>query len=512
MDVSLYTTVPSTGQEYRINDAFGLQWFSHYGADGAGFGYLTWRVKRRVGFDYHDLGYGYTVVLYKGPFRCLFDGVLTRIHERSSSTGDELEIWALGMIHVAGADTYNWVYADTRYTEWRGDETPDAPFHPERFDVDTNERLYLKPRRGDHEDGNYTYLRYNFDFGEAAARFVADYDVAMPALFPARVEVLADSTVLWSVTATGSGSVDLAVTGTPTTFEVRLYVTADGEVTAEDDTVYALFENVVVYSENLSLLDGKTIADDIAARLVAHGLSADTRSIQSPGLALIPAAFDTDLTCTDILNWVAQFGDEDGNPLAWGVTFDAMRRLFLETENTNVRYVVGRQAVSLERGGDLSESAQVVYGIYTDENGQLQRTTDVEDATMREQLSGYYRRQGIQLEVTSADQAAAALSVWLQENSSPLLSGSFVVADGVTTPDGRQVPFDELVPGGYVQVAEWNAIEATLEEQSFQDRAVTFPLVGVQVDYDAGTCELIPSETSDAFTRYIATVTQLMGV
>lgn len=509
MKIKVYT-IDYNGREYCLPDATGLQWFAHYGPDGSGFGYLTWRVRRRVGFDYADLGYGFPVELRKGPWRCLFSGQITRITERSGA-GDEIEVWALGWVHTASANTYNYVYADTRYTEWISDETPEGLFRPDRFDWDTNDRLYLKPRRGVHDTEDYTYLRYSFGFGEIAARITAHYEIELPTLFPARVEVRADDTVLWSTDVTSSGSLDLTTTETPTSFEIRLYLTEEGEVTAEDDTVYALFEDVVVWSVNLSVLDAKVIADDVLAqRLVAHGLSADTRRVYSPGRALLPAYFDTDKTCAEVLTWLCQFGDMHSQPLAWGVTFDTTRRLFLENVSEQVRYIVNHKTANLERGGDWSESAQAVYGVYTDDSGQMRRTADIADAALIEHFGGHYRRQAVSLEVTRPEQAMTALEMWLREHGRPQLSGSFIVTGNVMTPDKRRVAFDEVQPGGQVQISEWYAVEATLTQQNFQERVTTFPLVGVRVDYDAGTVELIPAETSDAFARYMAVITQLV--
>ncbi|MBN2006474.1 MAG: hypothetical protein JXA21_24190 [Anaerolineae bacterium] len=48
-----------------------------------------------------------------------------------------------------------------------------------------------------------------------------------------------------------------------------------------------------------------------------------------------------------------------------------------------------------------------------------------------------------------------------------------------------------------------------MAQQDFRQNVTTLPLVGVKVDYDAGTVELVPGETSDTFARYIVRIAQL---
>jgi hypothetical protein len=515
----LYTQNVLTGRWYRLSDDRNRQWFSHYTAEGSGFGYLSWKMRRPVGFDWPDIGYAFPIELRKGPYRVLFAGQIVKITERSGRGGDEIEVWALGWIHVAGADVFNRIYCDTRLTRWTSSETPEGSFRPDLFDWDTHDGLYFKPRRGvDFAANDYAALHYAFPFGETAMRFVADYDVALPNGWPGKLEVRDGAgTVLWSANATGTGSIDLTTTGSPTSFEVRFYCTAAGENTAADDTVYGKLSGVRVYSVNVSTLDVKVIADDVVTRQLSaagHGLSADTGKILAPGRALEPAAFDSDRSPLEVLRWCCQFGDGDGNPLAFGVTFDETCRLFLEpVDLATVCYVIRARprTASLERGGDWGESAQVAYGIYADDGGEVQRTADRSDGDVVGRLGGFYRRTALQLSgVTSETQALQAVDLWLAENAHPTNSGSFEVRGYVLTPSLRPVPVDEVVPGGLIQVREWRALEATLTPADYRDRVTTFPLAGVRVSEDDRTAELIPRATSDAFARQMAVIAELV--
>jgi len=512
----IITQDPVTSEEYRLRDDRNRQWFSHYNNnDGAGFGYLTWRCKRKVGYDYADIGYGYRVTMRKGPFNVLFDGQIVRISERSGSGGDEIEIWALGWIHVATADIYNYVYCDTRWNQWLSSETPSGSFCPDCFDWDINDRIYIKPRLNvDFSENDYTYLRYTFQFSEVATRITAGYDVALPGAWPGKLEIRdSNGAVLWDQDATASGSLDVTTTGSPTYFEVRFYVTAAGENTADDDTVYGELTNVKAYSVNETTLDAKIIADDLVTLLSGsgHGLSTSTSKVIAPGRALEPSFFDRDMTPAQVLTWCCQFGDSSDNPLVWGVTFDDRQRLFLKTVDlTTIKYVVKPSQAQLERGGDWGESAQKAYGVYTDDQGQVQRTGNRTSQSIIDKLGGYYRRVPVQVDaMTDATQITNAVDLWLGEHDDPVVSGNFSVRNGVYTPEGRFVPHDEIKPGQLVQVREWRALEATLSPADYRDNTTTFPLAGVRIDEDAQVAELIPRATSDEFARQMAIIREL---
>lgn len=504
-----------SGQQFRLRDDRNRQWFAGYAPEGSGFGYLTWKCKRKTGFDYPDLGYGFPVEMRKGPYCVLFSGQIVRIIERSGAGGDEIEVWALGWVHATGNTQYNYVYCDTRWNAWVGSETPAGSFHPDLFDWDLSNRVNLKPRRGtDFEADDYTYLRYTFNYGEPATRFTASYELALPNDWPGKLEIRdSGGTVLWSATATASGTIDVTTTGAPTYFEVRFYVTEAGENTADDDTVYGRLTNVQVFSQNVTTLDAKVVADDLVAILSGdgHGLSDSTTKIESPGRALTPCVFDRDMTPAQIMQWCTQFGDSSDNPLAWGVTLDEHKKLFLTTLNTTtVRYIVKPQRATIERGGDWGESAQKAYGIYTDDQGQVQRTADRTNQTWVDKLGGYYRRVAVQISgMTEENGVLNAVDLWLEENKAPHESGTLTVRHGVWTPEGRFVRFDEILPGGLVQIQEWRAREATHTLTDYRDKTTTFPLAGVRVDEDARTAELIPRTTSDAFARQMAVIAEL---
>ena len=514
----IVTENPTSGRSYRLHDDRNRQWFSHYSEDGAGFGYLKWTCQRPVGFDWDDIGYGFPVTMRKGPFKILFDGQITKIKE-SGGMGSQgsIEIWALGWVHTASADIYNYVYAETRVTRWVVTEDVSGSLRPDRFDVrlSGDDGIYAQPRRGiDYGADDYVRARYTFGFSEGAARITGSYDVAFPNSWPGKLEILDSSGSQWSKTATESGTFDVTVSGSYV--EVRFYCTAAGESTADDGDVYGKLTDVTVFSENVTTLDGKVIADDIAIYLNGndHGISNDVTLIQSPGRQLSPAYFDTDMTPAEVLSWCCQFGDSDGDPVVWGVDFDENRRMFLEpVDLTTIKYVVSPIQAQLERSGDWGESAQVVYAVYSDEGGETQRTADSSDSDMIDRLGGYYIRRALKISgTTDADRIAEAVALWLAENAEPKSAGSFKVIGGVSKPTGLFVPYDEIVPGGgLVQVREWRAREATFTGTDYRDNETTFPLAGVKVNEDDMSVELIARGEDSAFGRYMAVIQELIG-
>lgn len=514
-----YTTAPN-GLEYRLASIFNPQAFVSYGQNGGGFGYASFTLFRKTGFDYDDIGYAYRLRFYKGPYKCLFDGQIVKITETKDRNGnDQIEIWALGWVHTATADVFNYIYADTRFTKWVSSEDASGYFKPQKFAWDNNDRLYLKPRRGETPAGqaflnaqDYTYLRYTFEFGENAVRLTADYNLVLPATFPAKLQLLADDQLLFEATSTASGQIDVTATG-KTTFEFRFAMTQTGDVTAEDDTVYALIENMTVYSLNTSGVDAADIAADLVSFLsvAGHGISDDTRRINTIGTTLLQAAFDNDQTPADIMAFMCQFGNANSLPVAWGISPDDRRLFYLESQDTTtIKYAVNPSAAdTLERSGDWSESAQKVYGTYTDKDGVLQRTADQVDQDTIDALGGYFLRRVIPFTgVTEESAANVLLATWLSENGKPKTSGSYTVRSALTV-DGRTVPADEIQPGGLVQVREFRAIEAELGSDDFRDKTTTFMLIGVKIDFDAHTAELMPDEESSQFERNMAIIASL---
>ncbi|MBN1920928.1 MAG: fibronectin type III domain-containing protein [Anaerolineae bacterium] len=514
--VSFGTTLITTdhlGIEHRISDARSKQWFLSYDGNGSGFGYLSFKLNRKTGVNYPDIGYAFPVVLKKGPFRVLFDGQITKISE-STGKEDSIEVWCLGWAHVATGTPYNKVFSDVRTEKWFTSDVAQGSFRPDKYRVSMGrEGVVVGPENTDFSAGDYCSVWYVFSDGSPFVRLTGDYELTVPSGYPCKVEILdGAANSLWSVTASGSGSIDVTSSAEMPIVEIRFSITAGGTSTA--DIAQIVFSGLRVASVADDAITANMIAEDIAATLMANGLSGSTAKIDDIGLSLAHAAFEDDASCAEVLSWCCKFGDSLGRRVAWGVSMDDRRDLFLLPVNDNeIKYVIaGRSRGSeFQKGADWSDSAQRVYATYTDANGQKVQTGTAVSPAVIQALGGYYRTEVVSLNVSSNEEAEALLGVWLNDNSRPVADGSYQIVGFVNTPQGAMVPFDEIVPGGLVQVSDWRAVEVTIGQNDFTRNSTVFPLQGVRVDEDSLTAELIPVRTSDAFSRYMAIIEELRG-
>jgi hypothetical protein len=500
-------------------DATGIKYSNHYSEEGSGFGYLTFTLQRRIGYNYEDIGFGYQVKLRKGIRNILFDGTITKIDEAHGDQGDQITINCVGWNSLLGFERLNFVLSDTRLNRWIGSETESGSFLPQKFDVNTSwnstNGLQFKPRRSvDFEVDDYTYTRYTFEFEEVAARVTYDYDVALPGSWPGKLEVIDSAgTVLHSVSATESGTKDITIS-TGSYVEIRFYVTDAGENTAEDDTIYARLTNVLIYSTRDTVDTArvaKTIVDHMATNF---GLSPDTYKLLPTGFTLPQAAFDTDQTPAEILEWCAKFGGSGYAPIAWGMELNDKRRMFVELQDTStLKYIIPRQAaLSATVSGDWGTSYQKVYTVIQDEAGQTTRSATSSDTDQMDNLGGMYRKEALLLGQITSAQATQAIAYGLSESAKPKTTSSFSVSSPIQTPSGAEVPIDEIKAGGMVEIPDLRAREATIVPDDLRHGFTTFMLIGVEIDLDSHTATLIPAGDTANFQRYMAALSQVAGL
>lgn len=159
-----------------IEDAVKVQWSTHIGEAGGGFGYLKFSLPREIGIDYADIGHGYDIYLHKHTNKLLFFGQIRSIEESSSPASDQLNITALGYVIVAQDDEMLRHFCDTRLNRWKPEtELPKGSFRPDRFTIGTNALgFYAHPSNGKEMNaGDYTEVVYGFSADEDAQRFKA---------------------------------------------------------------------------------------------------------------------------------------------------------------------------------------------------------------------------------------------------------------------------------------------------------------------------------------------------
>ena len=260
------------GKSYELHDATGLQWSTHRSPAGGGFGYLKFKLPRKIGANYADIGYGYDVTLFKTPNDVRFYGQIRSIEEVSSLGGDQINITALGYVIVAQDDEIVRHFCDKRLNMWKPEsEIPKKQFRPDLFTFGTNDLgFYVHPSNGkDITAGDYTEVVYEFSDDESAQRFKATFSLVggSGTLFDAVVSAIDDTNGYVDYT-TDSGESQLeagmvvynstqakeATISTVDTGANRITVTVPGEVSG-----WAASDEIAVYGPRfLSNIDSIT--------------------------------------------------------------------------------------------------------------------------------------------------------------------------------------------------------------------------------------------------------------
>ncbi|OGC94102.1 MAG: hypothetical protein A2W25_12015 [candidate division Zixibacteria bacterium RBG_16_53_22] len=503
-----------------MHDATAIKYSNHYSEEGSGYGYLAFNLKRKVGYDYQDIGFGYRAILRKGINMVLFDGVIVKIDETHGGEGDQIVVGCVGWNSLLAFDVKNFILSDSRLNRWLGSQVVSGSFTPDKFDANNSwtvddvsySGLQFKPRRGsDYIEDDYTYLRYTFEFGETVAKLSYDWETAFPNSWPGKFEVLdANGTVLHSETVTGSGSKTLSISG-GNHVEIRMYVTQAGESTAEDNTVYIRLQNVIVYSTRDTVDMARVMQEAVEHMSDNFGFSSDTSYLNATGYPLPQAAFDTDQTLDEVLKWCAQFGGAGYAPLAWGMQLNDKKRMFVELQDlSTVKYVVPRaSATSANVSGDWATSVQKIYAVSQNQAGDTVRSSVYSDTGQIERLGGLYRKEVVQAGQITPEQAIQAARYRLSEIGTPKITSSFTVSGHVQMPGGARVPIDEIQAGGLVEIRDFRAREASLTPNDLRTGYTVMQLVGVEIDLESYSATLIPAGDRGRYERYLARLTQL---
>ena len=494
------------------------KWGGHFSPKGSGFGYLSFTLYRETGIDYPDIGYGMRVKVRKGLTLILFDGVITKISEKREQE-QQIEVGCIGWKNVLGNDQLNRVYADTRTGDgaWSVDQAESGLYQPAKFDVRAGDELELRPRqRVDFLAGDYIEAIYTLPTGQSANWVSFEWESLFPSSYPFQFQIRDSSgNALLNIVAGGSqsGSGRTILATTSQTISVRLTLTAPGESTADDGQAYARLTSIVISSQEDYPVDMATVAADLADYMsdAGHGISSDVSSIEPTGRSLHPAVFIDDQTPEEILQWCADKGDGNGSPVCWGMELNDLRRLFVQAQDlTTVKYFLPPGESRTTVTGDAQNSRQKLYGVYTGPDDQQYRTADQEDTDVIEDLNGYFRREALALDgIFSSALAAYAVALSLSETKKPETSTSWEITGSILSVTGKRVPFDEILPGGMCVDRNFRAREATLTEGDFRDKVTSFYLIGVEVDYEAGTTRLIQDGDTKSFERYMQLIADL---
>lgn len=500
------------GRMWRHPLAYGRSWSSFYGAEGGGFGSLTWKEDRAIGHDYNDVGFLFPVVLRKGLCNVLFDGVIVQIQENKSASGDTITCTAVGWGAFFSFDRYNKVYKDARPGEWKGYSRGHSTYVPDKFDIDTQSRLYIRPRKGvDFLANEYSYLRYVMPFDRHVSRVRLHWDLALPYSWPGRLELRDSTGVLFYRTATGSGDSTVLAGADADYMDMRFYVTAAGENTAGQDTVYGKLEGAVVIGEAMENISAQDVANDLVDFLAGRGISSSHTRVEDPGTHLPSSVvFAEDWTPKEILNWVCQFGGSNGTLLAWGVTTDTQRKIYLETQDlSTIRWMIEGGSIEASAQADATQSAQKMYAVYRDQDNQVQRTADVLAQMQIDELGGNFIRAALRVDGSLDSKSVDnVLAMELDQAKNPKAQTSFSVTGQVLGPGGKAKAADEVKAGGVVAVKDFRSRETQLASGDARTQWTSFQLVGVEYDEESRTVRMTPGGDRRKLETFLARMKQ----
>lgn len=274
-------------------------------------------------------------------------------------------------------------------------------------------------------------------------------------------------TVLWSVAASGTGTVDHTL-ATPVQAVRLIFRSMANQVPPSDGTVYGTFTDVNVYTETGSI-NAQEIGKDISGYI--SELSTDVSQVGALTLSLVPFYANGAETYADALTRAAGYGDASFNRwavyvgLSDGVS-DNLPRLVLEQVPalTSYDYAVRVEETNVTNELSFVQSLDEVYnwiGLhYTDASGlEVWRTPD-DDANLKDTTSiTAYGQRETWLEVPSTSQTNATNygRRYLAQHKDPQwqANGQITITGSVRGVNGQSIPACEVRPGKRIKLENW---------------------------------------------------------
>lgn len=344
-------------------------------------------------------------------------------------------------------------WADSRLTEgvWAWYT---AAASAEKCTFDRNQRLMFTPKAVSWTINQGAQFYYSAPTGETVKRVTFSYDLQEGAqAWELRLTNNA-GTVLWSVTASGTGSVDHTLATPDQIIRFQFYPAAT-QTPAADGTIYGKITNIVVYTET-GAIDLTEISKDIRAKLT--DLNASEIYIGSNTLSLVPFisnGFSSRMA--DILQKALNYGDASQN--AWAAYLDHSEKaptpdgkpvLVVEQKPvlTAADYLV--KLADLEGNvtfvRDYSEIYNWIVAQYEDATtGAAKFITPDDAATQKDttSITAYGQRDYLlRVDTTSSSQATLAARRFLAERKDPVYRSTspLRVKGSIKTASGNVIP------------------------------------------------------------------------
>ena len=191
--------------------------------------WMTFVLDRTSALDYPDIAYGNDVV-YRRRLTPIFVGEMRQIEQDLET----ITVKALGSWIHLDDNSYGGqgkLWCDTRWGKWKEcNQLDNAVFTPERYQMDTNNRIYIAPRKNERFSAFYTgAFKYLCPY-DKIKRITFNYDFVDPdnwafQLWSMELDRSAWANE-WSLVATGAGAADITLATERPRLEIAGYYNA----------------------------------------------------------------------------------------------------------------------------------------------------------------------------------------------------------------------------------------------------------------------------------------------
>jgi len=308
----------------------------------------------------------------------------------------------------------------------------------------------------------------------------------------------------------------LLTSGTPNGLKITYtsYIAGTG-----NDSFFVIFENLSACStiENPTPdFLGREVVTTLS--LPGHNLNSNTSAIEDLSARVYePMVFEFK-TLKDALTEVCESGDENLDPIAWGVKLDDTKTFYMERQDrTTVSYIIRRTGgASISSAGDFQETVQKVRGVWTDILGNQKFTTwYTYIPTFTVDPDQPYRARYVKLDnILTMTDANNWVQVYLEDNQKPAPKTGYQLQGGaIFTPYGVPIPFDQVkATGRMLEIEDWRNIESSSLGQALSNSWAKEQIIAVEVDYFSQSITLTPGGAKKTFDKYMAELARLASV
>jgi len=356
-----------------------------------------------------------------------------------------LQLGAFGYWRAFYDVPYTALWSTTSVAEWFvGDDRIRAGNQPDRFNFDTNNRLYITPVKNSvlgntgsvkvgrlmfalPHLGDRNILAITFDFAFRAPN--ASWNVALESFTP----IYPIGSGLWTFINTLWGEISgngaeqtgtVTVTSMTSAGGLGFYMhfnAADATYGSETGTDYLKITNLRVLTRAATTLNADHVASGLVTYLNAINSSQVqnvTGLVQSPGLDLRDELYE-DALPADILTHLAALGDNQTPPRQWetGVWENRILHFRPKGDSSWTRtWYVDITALELER--TLEALRNNAYALYEEAGGRTLRTPIAVNNSSVTRF-GLTRRGAVQVRTTSLTQANVHRDAFLEDRRQP---------------------------------------------------------------------------------------------